>query len=409
MKSKIMFFIIGIVMLCYPKLNLGQVPNLGTASNFALFTAVGAFNNTGATTVIGDVGTNVGLFSAFPSGTLLGQIHVADLVSQQAAIDVNAAYSYLSSMVCDSVIGTTLGVNQILTPKVYCLGAASVLNGDLILNGQGNPNSIFIFKIDGAFSTSVSSNIVLINSAQLHNVYWQINGAVDIADSSVFRGTIIANGAISLLESSSLFGRGLSIAGAINLHHTSVDISKDGALSIALLSFDAECLNEKTNLKWTTATETNNDFFTIEFSANAINWMALKQINGAGNSTTLLNYSYIDLKQHSSATYYRLKQTDFDGRIVYSKIIEANNCFVDKAEIHVTLSPNPSNGIFNLSTNASQGQILSVGFYNSSGKQIYYSENDNTTIDLSYLQSGMYFGIFTTDKNSITKKIVIEK
>lgn len=409
MKNKIMFFITAATLFCYPKLNFGQTPDLGTASSFALFTAIGAFNNTGATTVTGDVGTNVGVFNAFPSGTLAGQIHVADLVSVQAVIDVNSAYSYLSSMICDSVIGTTLGVNQILTPKVYCLSAASVLNGNLILNGQGNPNSLFIFKIDGAFSSSISSNIVLINSAQLNNVYWQINGAVDLAESSVFRGTIIANGAITLLESSSLFGRGLSIAGAINLHNNIVNIGGENTLPIELISFNSECLNGKTDLKWTTATETNNNFFTIEFSMDAVNWIILKQINGAGNSTTLLNYSYTDLKSYNSVSYYRLKQTDFDGRFMYSKIIEAKNCIVDIAGIQITLSPNPSNGIFNLATNSTQEKILTVGFYNSSGKQIYYSENNDSTIDLSYLQSGIYFGIYTTDKRSITKKIVIEK
>lgn len=52
------------------------------------------------------------------------------------------------------VIGTTLGNNQVLTPNIYCLGAASSLNGDLILDGEGDPNAIFIFKINGALSTS---------------------------------------------------------------------------------------------------------------------------------------------------------------------------------------------------------------------------------------------------------------
>ena len=67
---------------------------------------------------------------------------------------------------------------------------------------------------------------------------------------------------------------------------------QENTLPIELISFNSECLNEKTDLKWITATETNNNFFTIEFSMDAVNWIILKQINGAGNSTTLLNYSY---------------------------------------------------------------------------------------------------------------------
>ncbi len=215
-------------------ISLGQsAPTLGTASGFALFTATGAFSNTGAATnVTGDVGTNVGAFTAFPPGTLVGTKHVADPASATAATDVDAAYSYLFGLTCGSVIGVTLGNNQILTPNVYCIGAASTLNGDLILDAQGDPNALFIFKIDGALSTSTFSNVKLTNSASLCNVYWQINGAFALGDSSVFRGTIVANGQIELLEGSSLLGRGFTKAGAILLHNNIVAIGMQPTASI---------------------------------------------------------------------------------------------------------------------------------------------------------------------------------
>ncbi|HQW26514.1 MAG TPA: ice-binding family protein, partial [Saprospiraceae bacterium] len=94
----------------------GQAPDLGTTSSFAMFTAVGAFSNDGATVVTGDIGTNVGAFTGFPPGTVIGSIHVADVVSAQAATDVGTAYSDLSTLTCGEVIGTTLGNGQILTP-----------------------------------------------------------------------------------------------------------------------------------------------------------------------------------------------------------------------------------------------------------------------------------------------------
>lgn len=226
--------IISIVFFCLsPFFNFGQAPNLGTTSNFALFTASGAFGNTGNTVVTGDVGANVGAFTAFPPGILVGQKHVADPVSVQAAIDVDVAYSSLSATTCGSVIATTLGNNQVLTGNVYCLGAASVLNGKLILDGQGNPNTLFIFKINGAFSTNAHASVVLINSASLCNVYWQVNGAFNLGDSSIFRGTVIANGAISLLAASKLFGRGLSRQGAISLHSNIVTLSGLSSLTIS--------------------------------------------------------------------------------------------------------------------------------------------------------------------------------
>jgi hypothetical protein len=107
--------------------------------------------------VTGDIGTNVGAFTGFPPGIVIGAIHVADVVSAQAATDVMEAYGDLSAMTCGTVIGTTLGSGQILTPDIYCLGAASTLNGDLLLDGQCDPDAVFIFKIDGALATTTLS------------------------------------------------------------------------------------------------------------------------------------------------------------------------------------------------------------------------------------------------------------
>ena len=237
MKTKLLISVSIIFLFCMPFVSYGQAPTLGTTSSFALFTADGAFSNIGdATYVTGDVGNHVGQFSAFTPGTLIGQKHVADPVSTTAAADVLTAYSDLFSRTCGIVLDTLLGTNQVLTPNVYCIGSASTLKGDLILDGQGNPNALFIFKINGALSTSTFSNVVLTNQASLKNVYWQIGGAFSLGDSSVFRGTLLVDGAINLLEGSSLLGRGLSKAGAISLHNNIVTVPSDVATGIATFS-----------------------------------------------------------------------------------------------------------------------------------------------------------------------------
>lgn len=205
-------------------LSFGQVPDFGAASSFALFTSAGAFNNAGTTVVTGDIGTNVGAFSGFPPGIVIGAIHVADPVTAQAAPDVDLAYMYLSGLTCGQVIGTTLGNNQILAPDIYCLGAASVLNGDLILDAGGDPDAIFIFQINGALSTNILSHIILAGSASSCNIYWQVNGAVALGDFSTFRGQIVANGAISLLQNAFLDGRAVTRAGAISLANNIVTL-----------------------------------------------------------------------------------------------------------------------------------------------------------------------------------------
>ncbi len=226
MKTQLISAIAIIMLFIFPKVNFAQLPDLGAASGFVLYTAGGAFNAEIAdiSVVTGDVGTNAGAFFGFPPGTLTGQKHVADAVTAQAAIDVASAYNQLSALTCGSVITTTLGNGQVLAPKIYCLGAASTLNGDLTLDGQNDPNAIFIFKINGAFATGNFTNVLLINSASLCNVYWQINGAYTLGGYSVFRGNVIANGAIHLLQDSELYGRALSTAGAIDLHNNIVTI-----------------------------------------------------------------------------------------------------------------------------------------------------------------------------------------
>ncbi|PSR14096.1 MAG: hypothetical protein DA408_04395, partial [Bacteroidetes bacterium] len=218
------FILFTVIVLCLiPKINFAQVqpppPFLGSAESFAVFTTVGALTNDGATAVTGDVGSAVGGVIGFPPGVVIGSIHDADGTSAAVAPEVCTAYGYLDGILGGTTIGITLGSGQILTPDVYTLGSASTLNGSLILNAEGDPEAIFIFQIDGAFATTVGSSVVLINGASYCNVYWQINGAVTLAEGSVFQGTILASGAIHVLEAAALQGRALTCAGAIDLHN----------------------------------------------------------------------------------------------------------------------------------------------------------------------------------------------
>lgn len=394
MYNKFQLIIIATVLLFFPKINYGQAPNLGTASNFTLFTADGAFTNTGATNVTGDIGTNLGAFSGFPPGVVDGQIHVANATSSQAATDVITAYDFLTGVACGSTIGVTLGNNQILTPNVYCLtGAASTLNDTLFLDAQGDANALFIFKIDGSLSTNKFSNVVLINAARLDNVYWQINGALEVGDSSIFRGTILANGAINLLLNSSLKGRGLSRAGAINTYTINATLlSSASNLPIELLYFNG--LNEQSynTFSWSTSTEINNDYFTLEKTTDAVNFIDVAKINGAGNSNTVQYYSIIDYHPTEGMWYYRLKQTDFDGKYSYSKLLAIN--VPSQLSDNISIYPNPfSTSATIVINNISQLKKVELRIYNVLGEESMSTSitKQITTFDARGLPSGVYF------------------
>jgi hypothetical protein len=88
----------------------------------------------------------------------------------------------------------------------------------------------------------------------------------------------------------------------------------DGApLPIELLSFDAEPVSNTVLVSWTTASEINNDFFTVERSVDATNFVAIGTVNGAGNSSSTRSYSFVDVQPMMGVSYYRLRQTDFNG------------------------------------------------------------------------------------------------
>jgi hypothetical protein len=93
------------------------------------------------------------------------------------------------------------------------------------------------------------------------------------------------------------------------------------------LEFKAICEQNTVNLYWSTASEKNVDFFTIEKSFDGINFYKVGNVMGAGNSSTLKNYQLNDPEYNGALTYYRLVETDFDGNIYYHGIrtVECNN------------------------------------------------------------------------------------
>lgn len=309
MKCKFLIYIVAILYSFSNSVN-GQVPNIGLASSFALFTVDGAFSNTGsASFVTGDAGTNIGVFSAFPTGTIDGQIHVADAISAQAANDVTATYNDLSTRIGGAVISTTLE-GQHLFPGLYTLGAASSLNGELILDGGGDPNALFIIQIQGALTVgaSIISTISFINNATASNVYWQVNGQFDLGVSSVFRGTIFANGAINLLEGSTLLGKGLSIAGAISLHNNIVTTYPLAAGTITgtaivcqsqtSVTYSVPPITNASNYIWTLpsgaiiSSGSNTNSITVDYGASAVDGpITVQGSNDSGLGIVSANYS----------------------------------------------------------------------------------------------------------------------
>ena len=219
MKTKLLISLTAVLLFLMPNANFGQSINLGTAANFVLFSTDGSVSNTGISQLTGNVGTNSGSSTGF--GNVNGIMHDRDGASAACAADLLIAYNQLESAVPTDFISPLLGNDVTLKPGVYSIPSASTLNSNLILDAKNDPNAVFIFQINGSFSTSAESKVILKNGALACNVYWKVEGLVSLAPGTFMRGTLIANNAAIITTTrDTIEGRVLSTAGAITVDGT---------------------------------------------------------------------------------------------------------------------------------------------------------------------------------------------
>ncbi|HEX8563581.1 MAG TPA: ice-binding family protein [Flavobacterium sp.] len=219
-----------------------QAPVLGTARNFALFSTNGAVSSTGLSHVTGHVGTNNGSSTNF--GNVDGVMHDQDGTTAIAAADLNTAYLQLDDAIPNFFPAPLLGNGQTLNAGTYAIGESASLNNTLILDGQGSSNAVFIFQIQGAFSSAAGSQVQLINGALACNVFWKIEGLVDLATNTWMKGTIVANNAAIILNSGvNLEGRALSTTGAVTVSNVTA-VTPLGCGTPVLTGPQAPNLNE---------------------------------------------------------------------------------------------------------------------------------------------------------------------
>lgn len=127
----------------------------------------------------------------------------------------------------------------------------------------------------------------------------------------------------------------------------------DGSpLPVELLNFSADVAGNTVVLNWTTASEINNDYFTVERSVDALNFMPIGTVDGAGNSSLTRNYQLIDANPLPGVSYYRLRQTDFNGDFELFGPVAVN--FSGSSVTGVSLFPNPTNEFSHVMINGDQ-------------------------------------------------------
>ncbi len=183
--------------------------------------------------------------------------------------------------------------------------------------------------------------------------------------------------------------------------------SLSNTLPIGLLNFEASSPdNKRAIIKWETESEKNNDFFTLQKSTNAIDWETLAVIDGAGNSSDLLHYSFIDSNPFHPIAYYRLKQTDFDGKYMYSDVI----CLVtnEKTEKTILIYPNPASEFIIVDKLPAECVLKIVDML---GHPVYQMVPDDKTckIALDQFVNGVYFLVEENGNNKTIEKFSVKK
>ena len=183
--------------------------------------------------------------------------------------------------------------------------------------------------------------------------------------------------------------------------------NNSNTLPVELISFAAKCNNNDVELVWTTASEINNDYFEVQKSDDGNLWYYVGTVKGAGNSSKINNYSFVD-KENFANAYYRLRQVDFDGKFEYSPAI-FSNCNETK-EINLIVYPNPVSDYLNVMVENWKSEKIYWEIVNNTGQVVikgnfkpadsYFVEQ----INMSELKPGMYVVRFIDDDNLIIRK-----
>jgi hypothetical protein len=196
----------------------GTVPLAG-ASNFGIL-AGSSVTNTGATNITGDLGLSPGSsVGGFPPGILVGTEHINDVTSNQAKLDLTAAYNDAAGRTCTDIVTLSGNIGGLtLTPGLYkSTSSLAVSSGDVTFDAKGNANAVFIIQIASTLTTTSGRKVILAGGALASNIFWQVGSSATFGTTSVFKGTIMTMQSITFDTGATLDGRALARTGGVTM------------------------------------------------------------------------------------------------------------------------------------------------------------------------------------------------
>ena len=258
------------------------------------------------------------------------------------------------------------------------------------------------FTVQMAYNISFSGN-------NIPSSLYTLQGTVGCGPGAIFFNLPNNGGSGSVSSSnSSMHNASCGNASVSNIGCNTVNIQIQGpgisyrtisftpatALSVKLVDFAVAAENNRVKINWSTATETDNDHFTVERSSDGSDWSAVATVKGAGNSTSLITYQAYDESPVNGTSYYRLKQTDFDGKATYSATDVVKLSGLAK-NISLFPVPNASNTVNIKGITDYSNHDFSL--INTSGKIVFTTTLSKSSVDLPSVETGIYI-VRLTDK-----------
>jgi len=174
-----------------------------------------------------------------------------------------------------------------------------------------------------------------------------------------------------------------------------------GPLPVDFINVNATQKGGAVAINWSTASESNNNYFDIEKSIDGSSFTTINSVKGAGNSSTVKNYGSYDAKPVAGFNYYRIRQVDFDGKFKFSEVVKVKISF-EKTGVSVLANPFVNNITVDFASPANQR--LNVRLMDISGKMIAtemwtIAKGSSRVVfsKVNSLQKGMYIFTVTDD------------
>lgn len=182
-----------------------------------------------------------------------------------------------------------------------------------------------------------------------------------------------------------------------------------GTLSTRLLTLEASCYNNKTTVKWATASSSNNDSFAIERSTDGIRFQTIGHVRSNGSYNTTQYFSFTDNAPQTGLNYYRLRQRMLNGDPEYSHMV-SSSCKINNTSTNISfnLFPNPTSGALNV---IATEPVTSIIIRDLTGKSVQCNKPNSTrvTINIEHLAQAIYIVEVNTATTVKYQKIVLKK